>query len=80
MEAFTEELTMEEAGRQYEKGLACLTAARKIMAAAKGLEIEEREEVRRLADGLVAKGTDLLTAVVNPTRRRRQPASGMGGQ
>ncbi len=66
----------EEAGRQYETGLAYLTAARKILAAARRLDDDDMERVRHLADGLVSKATDLLTSVVRPRRGRRQPAPG----
>lgn len=69
---------MEEAGRAYERGLAYLTAARKILAAAKRLDDDDREAVRHLADGLVSKATDLLTSVVKPKRSRGQPASAAG--
>lgn len=64
---------MEEAGRQYEQGIAYLGAARKILAAARRLDDDDREQVRHLADNLVSKATDLLTSVVRPRRGRRQP-------
>lgn len=64
---------MEDAGRQYEQGLTYLAAARRILAAARRLEDDDREQVRHVADGLVSKATDLLTSVVKPKRARRQP-------
>jgi hypothetical protein len=66
---------MEDAGTVYEKGLSYLTVARKILLVARRLDEDDREQVRHLADGLVSKATDLLTSVVKPQRRRRQPAN-----
>lgn len=72
--------TTEDAGASYQKGLSYLTAARRILVACRALDDDDREHVRRLADGYVAKGTSLLTEVVRPKRARRQPVlPGLGG-
>ena len=76
-------MTMEDAGRSYERGLAYLEAARKLLVAARRVDDEDREQVRRLADGFVSKGTNLLTSVVKPKRGRAKAAAapdGEGGQ
>jgi hypothetical protein len=65
---------MEDAGRTYERGLAYLSAAKKMLPLARRLDEEDRELLRRVADGFVGKGTVLLTNVVRPRRGRRQPA------
>lgn len=60
---------MEDAGRSYERGLAYLAAAKRMLAAARKLDEDDREHVRKIADGFVGKGTTLLRAAVRPARR-----------
>jgi hypothetical protein len=71
---------MEDAGRSYERGLAYLGAARKLLVAARRLDDDDRENLRRLADGFVSKGANLLTSVVKPKRgRSKAAAAAVGG-
>jgi hypothetical protein len=64
---------LDEPAKNYDLGLAYLAAARKIAAAAWRLQSEDREQVRRVADGLVATGTRLLTSVIRPRGKGARP-------
>ncbi len=74
---------MEDPARNYDLGLAYLAAAKRMLVAARRLDTEDKELVRRLADGFVGKGTTLLTRAVKPRRGRAgrgaQPPAGLPG-
>ncbi len=66
---------MEDPARNYDLGLAYLAAAKKMLGVVRRLDAEDREAVRRLADGFVGKGTTLLTRAVKPRRGRSTQSS-----
>jgi hypothetical protein len=74
MKTWTKGALMEDPARNYDLGLAYLAAAKRMLVAARRLETEDKELVRRLADGFVGKGTTLLTRAVKQPRRGRQSA------
>jgi hypothetical protein len=59
----------EDAAKTYQKALAYLAAAKRLLVIARRLDDEDKEATRRLADGFVGKGTALLSDMVG-TRRR----------
>jgi hypothetical protein len=59
---------MEAGAAQYQKGLRYLSVGRRLNVAARQLDDADANVVRKLADGLSAKGLSLLRAAVSPGR------------
>ena len=57
----------------YQRGLDYIGVARRLSVAARALDEEDAAEVRKLADGLLLKGSKLLKAAVRPSKAAPPP-------